>query len=81
MSSLELDGYLTGVIVTPKAAPVRPSAWICRRCGDDEPIFEDDAQIDAAFHECLLEKNRQSCPHAVDLFRLVQLDTHSQDTA
>jgi hypothetical protein len=26
MSPLELDGYLTGIIVTPQAASIRPSA-------------------------------------------------------
>jgi uncharacterized protein len=47
MSPLELDGYLTGIVVTPQAAPIRPSAWIARLWGDDEPIFEDEAQIKA----------------------------------
>jgi uncharacterized protein len=45
MSPLELDGYLTGIIVTPQAAPIRPSAWMARLWGDDELIFEDEAQI------------------------------------
>jgi uncharacterized protein len=57
MSALELDGYLTGVIVTPQAVPVRPSAWIGRLWGDDEPIFEDDAQIDAALGAVALRYN------------------------
>jgi uncharacterized protein len=26
LAPLELDGYLTGIIVTPQAAPIRPSA-------------------------------------------------------
>jgi hypothetical protein len=30
MSSLELDGYLTGIAVTPQAAPIRPSTWMAR---------------------------------------------------
>jgi uncharacterized protein len=57
MSALELDGYLTGVIVTPQAVPVRPSAWSGRLWGDDEPIFEDDAQIDAALGAVALRYN------------------------
>jgi uncharacterized protein len=47
MSPLELDGYLTGIVVTPQAAPILPSAWIAQLWGDDEPIFDDDAQINA----------------------------------
>ena len=47
MSPLELDGYLTGIIVTPQAAPILPSEWIARLLGDDEPIFQDKAQIKA----------------------------------
>jgi yecA family protein len=45
MSPLELDGYLTGTVVTPRPAPIMPSEWIPRLWGDDEPIFDDDAQI------------------------------------
>ncbi len=47
MSPLELDGYLTGVVVTPQAAPILPSVWMARLWGDDEPIFGDDTQINA----------------------------------
>lgn len=36
MSPLELDGYLTGIIVTPQAAPIRPGAQMARLWGDDE---------------------------------------------
>jgi uncharacterized protein len=45
MSALELDGYLTGIAVTPQAAPIRPSTWMARLWDDDEPIFADAAQI------------------------------------
>jgi len=45
MSPLELDGYLTGIVVTPQAAPIRPSAWIARLWGDEAPVFDDEAQI------------------------------------
>ena len=57
MSALELDGYLTGVIVTPQAVPVRPSAWIGRLWGDDDPIFADEAQISAALGAVALRYN------------------------
>jgi uncharacterized protein len=46
LSPLELDGYLTGVIVAPQAAPIPPSRWIAGLWGDAEPVFDDDAQID-----------------------------------
>jgi uncharacterized protein len=47
----------TGVIVTPQAAPIRPVAGIGHLWGDDEPIFEDDAQIDAALGAVALRYN------------------------
>ena len=43
MSLLELDGYLTGVIVAP--SPIRPGLWMAGLWADDEPIFDDAAQI------------------------------------
>ena len=57
MSALELDGYLTGVIVTPQAVPIQPSAWIGRLWGDDDPIFADEAQINAALGAVALRYN------------------------
>jgi uncharacterized protein len=45
-SPLELDGYLTGVIVAPQAVPILPSRWVAGLWGDAEPVFGDDAQID-----------------------------------
>ena len=57
MSTLELDGYLTGVIVTPQAVAVPPSAWIGRLWGDDDPIFADEAQINAALGAVALRYN------------------------
>jgi uncharacterized protein len=45
MSPLELDGYLTGIVVTPRSAPILPSEWILRLWGDKEPTFDDNAQI------------------------------------
>jgi uncharacterized protein len=57
MSALELDGYLTGIIVTPQAAPIRPSAWMVRLWRDDEPIFENEAQINAALAAVMIRYN------------------------
>jgi uncharacterized protein len=44
-------------IVTPQAVPVRPSAWIGRLWGDDDPIFADEAQISAALGAVALRYN------------------------
>jgi uncharacterized protein len=57
MSPLELDGYLTGVIVTPQAVPVRPSAWMAQLWGDDEPTFEDEAQINTVLGAVAIRYN------------------------
>jgi uncharacterized protein len=58
LSTLELDGYLTGIIVTPQAAPILPSNWIARLWGESEPIFEDKAQIDGVLGAVLTHYNR-----------------------
>lgn len=55
MSALELDGYLTGVIVTPQAAAIRPSAWTARLWGADDPVFADEAQISAVFDAVMIQ--------------------------
>jgi uncharacterized protein len=57
MSPLELDGYLTGVVVTPQAAPILPSAWIAQLWGGDEPTFEGNAQINAVLGAVALYYN------------------------
>jgi len=49
MSALELDGYLTGIVVAPQPTPITPTPimpgqWIAGLRGD-EPVFEDEAQI------------------------------------
>jgi uncharacterized protein len=38
MSPMELDGYLTGVVVSPD--PIRPSRWLDRIWGENEPTFD-----------------------------------------
>ncbi len=45
MSALELDGYLTGIVATPRATPISPERWMAYLWGDDEPTFNNDAQI------------------------------------
>jgi len=57
MVPLELDGYLTGIVVAPQAAPIRPSAWMGRLWGDEEPVFEDRAQIEAALGAVMIHYN------------------------
>ncbi len=43
MSALELDGYLTGVVVTPSLIP--PSRWMAGLWGDNAPVFDDGTQV------------------------------------
>jgi uncharacterized protein len=57
MPPLELDGYLTGIVVTPQAAPILPSAWIARLWGNDEPIFADEAQINSVLGAVMIHYN------------------------
>ena len=42
MSALELEGYLTGIIVAP--SPIRPSLWMAGLC-EDEPVLDDMTQL------------------------------------
>jgi uncharacterized protein len=46
MSALELDGFLTGIIVAP--SPIRPSRWMACLWQDDEPVFDDMTQLQSA---------------------------------
>lgn len=57
MTALELDGYLTGVVVTPQAAPIRPSAWMDRIWGAAGPVYHDEAWINAALGAAALHHN------------------------
>jgi uncharacterized protein len=57
MSALELDGYLTGIVVTPQAAPILPSAWMARLWGDYGPVFEDEAQINTVLGAVMIHYN------------------------
>ena len=42
MSALELDGYLSGVIVAPSM--IRPGRWMAGLWADEEPAFDDAVQ-------------------------------------
>jgi uncharacterized protein len=54
-SPLELDGYLTGVIVTPQTTPIRLHKWIAGLWGEDEPIF-DDTTVMKAVLDAVIER-------------------------
>jgi uncharacterized protein YecA (UPF0149 family) len=41
LSPLELDGYLTGIIVAPQSAPIMPSRWLAGLWGEDEPVEDE----------------------------------------
>jgi len=43
MSILELEGYLTGVIVAPSL--IRPGLWMAGLWPDEEPVFDDALQM------------------------------------
>ncbi len=47
LSPLALEGYLTGVVVAPELIP--PSRWIAALWGDEEPVFDSDADLRAVF--------------------------------
>ena len=57
MPPLELDGFLTGIVVAPQTTPIRPSAWIPRVWGDDEPVFTDKAQINNVLGAVMIHYN------------------------
>ena len=46
MRPLELEGYLTGLVVAPDLIP--PSLWIPHLWGDDEPVFDNAGQMQSA---------------------------------
>jgi uncharacterized protein len=64
MSALELDGYLTGIAVTPQAVPIRPGVWMAQLWDDDEPIFADGAQVKAVLGA--VTKHYNACVRDID---------------
>ena len=51
MSPLELDGYLTGVLVAPNLIP--PTRWMAALWGDDEQAFDDPSRSGSLVHNVL----------------------------
>lgn len=47
MTPVELDGYLTGVAVSPDLLP--PNRWLAGLWGKDEPIFDSQEQLESVF--------------------------------
>jgi uncharacterized protein len=43
MQLSELDGFLTGIAIGPEL--IKPSEWLPAIWGDDEPVFEDEEQV------------------------------------
>ena len=68
MSALDLDGYLTGVIVAPSL--IRPSQWIAGLWADEEPVFDDATQIQSALGAVGLMFNTLSARIDQSLHRL-----------
>ena len=68
MSALELDGYLTGVIVAP--SQIRPGLWMACLWADKERIFEDAVQTQAALSAVGIMFNRLSTAIERSLRRL-----------
>jgi uncharacterized protein len=58
MSGLELDGYLTGVIVAPSS--IRPNRWLAGLWENDEPVFGNVPQVQSAFDAVALMFNTLS---------------------
>ncbi|HTW54360.1 MAG TPA: UPF0149 family protein [Stellaceae bacterium] len=58
MSALELDGYLTGVIVAP--GPIRPSRWMAGLWENDEPVLGNVTQVQSALDAVALMFNTLS---------------------
>jgi len=56
-SPLELDGYLTGVIVTPQTPPIRLHKWVAGLWSEDETIFDDTAVMRAVLDPVIERHN------------------------
>jgi uncharacterized protein len=57
-SALELDGYLTGVLVAPSQIATR--RWIAGLWGADDPVFDDQQQLAAALESIMARYNALS---------------------
>ncbi|TWB33307.1 YecA family protein [Nitrospirillum viridazoti] len=54
-SPLALEGYLTGIVVAPDLIP--PSRWIAALWGDEEPTFDNDADLHAVIGTLMTRYN------------------------
>ena len=68
MSTLELDGYLTGVIVAP--TPIRPGRWIAGLWDEDGPLSHDATQMQSALGAIWAMYDRLSARIELSLHRL-----------
>lgn len=55
MSTIELEGYLTGLVVIPDI--LAPSVWIAELRGDEEPVFDSSQQLQAALYSVMEHYN------------------------
>lgn len=47
LSPLELDGYLTGIIVTPQSDPIMPTSWLPGLWSGDDLVVDDEQKMAA----------------------------------
>ena len=55
MRPVELEGYLTGLVVAPDLIP--PSLWISGLWGEEEPVFDSTEQLQAALDSVMSHYN------------------------
>jgi uncharacterized protein len=67
-SMLELEGFLTGVLVAP--SPIDPSRWIAGLWSKDDPVFDDEQKFTAAFESVMDRYNTLSDEIEASLERL-----------
>src|SRR5262249_5741269 len=58
LSPLALEGYLTGLVVAPELIP--PSRWVAALWGDEEPVFNSDADLQAVLGTLMTRYNSLS---------------------
>jgi uncharacterized protein len=57
LSPLELDGYLTAIVVAPQPDPIRPSLWMPGIWGDADPVFDDIEQANRVLGMVMVHHN------------------------